>query len=193
MPMARLPATRRNRQFALAATVYLAFLYGSLAFTPAFANWLLSRLGWTGYSLAINAIIVGVAALIVVLVRRAIFPLDVWRVLGLAFIVAGYWLIVQWAESPASRFHALQYGLLALLVTESLRGQLPLPRVYLWVLLIVMAAGMGDEAIQLLLPNRNATMKEVLQNWTSTALAQGAILVLKDSRARSHEPLTDAG
>ena len=75
------------------------------------------------------------------------------------------------------------YGVLALLVTESLRGALAFPRLHLYTLLLVMAAAVVDESIQALLPNRTGALVEVLQNWGSAALAQCAVILLKDSRA----------
>ncbi len=189
--MARLFATRRNRRFALAAGLYLGFLYGTLGLMPLLARWIFSLMGRSGFAYAIDSFIAAVVLLVLFLVRRRLLPPAPLRLLGLAGIGVGYWLIVMWADSPPSRLHALQYGVLAFLVTESLRGSLPLPRVYAYALLFVMTAGLADEGIQMLLPNRSALLSEVLQNWASAGLAQGAMLVLKDYPPGMGEPLSE--
>ena len=182
-PMAVIFPSPRNRVFAFAAAVYLALIYGTLGIMPEFFNWLLRLTGRAGFSLTITGFMIAVTALILLLARRAIFPLDGMRALGLAAIGAGYGLLIYWADFPTSRVHALLYGVLALLVTESLRGALAFPRLHLYTLLLVMAAAVVDESIQALLPNRTGALVEVLQNWGSAALAQCAVILLKDSRA----------
>lgn len=174
----------RNRVFALAAVAYLALIYGTLGVMPEFFNWLLRLTGRAGFSFTITGFMIAVTVLILILTRRAIFPLDAMRALGLATIGAGYGLLIYWADFPTSRVHALLYGVLALLVTESLRGALAFPRLHLYTLLLVMAAGVVDESIQALLPNRTGALVEVLHNWGSAALAQSAVILLKDSRTR---------
>ncbi len=176
-------SSARNRVFALAAVVYLALIYGTLGIMPEFFNWLLRLTGRAGFSLTITGFMIAVTVLILLLARRAIFPLDSMRALGLAAIGAGYGLLIYWADFPTSRVHALLYGVLALLVTESLRGALAFPRLHLYTLLLVMAAAVVDESIQALLPNRTGALVEVLQNWGSAALAQCAVILLKDSSA----------
>ncbi len=188
--MAQLFATRRNRRFALVAVLYLGFLYGTLGLMPVLARWIFSLMGRSGFAYAIDFFIAAIALLVLFLARRRLVPLALPRLLGLAVIGVGYGLIVMWADSPPSRLHALQYGVLAFLVTESLRDSLPLPRVYAYALLFVMTAGLADEGIQMLLPNRSALLSEVLQNWASAGLAQGTMLVLKDYPPGMGEPLS---
>lgn len=191
--MANLLPARRNRRFALAAALYLAFVYSTLPVAPLFARWVFSITGRAGYSHAINGFIIAAALTVLVLARRRLFSLGSWRTLALLSIALGYWLVVLWADFPSSRLHALQYGVLAFLVTESLRGALPLPRMYGLALSLVMVAGLADEGIQMLLPNRSALASEVLQNWASAGLAQAAMLVLKDSRLDAGKPLSPTG
>ncbi|MCZ6472022.1 MAG: VanZ family protein [SAR324 cluster bacterium] len=176
---------RRNRIFALAAVLYLAFLFSTLSVMPLFLRWVFTLTGRTGYSLTISLFMIAVATLVLFIVRRALFPLGLVRALGLLGIGVGYGLLIHWADSPSSRLHALQYGILALLVTESLRGAMSLPKMHLCALLLVMGASLLDEGIQWLLPNRAGLLLEVLLNWGSAALAQGAIILLKDSRGEA--------
>lgn len=186
------PSTR-NRRFALAAFVYTALIFSTLSIVPDFFNWILHLAGRTGLSIIISLMLIAVAGLVLFIGRRALTPLDPGRALGLAAIGAGYGLLIYWADFPTSRMHALLYGVLALLVVESLRGGLDFPRLHLTTLALVMAAALVDEGIQWQLPNRTGSLLEVLHNWGSAALAVGAVLLLKDSRISSAVADEEAG
>ena len=181
------PSTR-NRLFAVAALVYTVLIFSTLSVVPKFFNWILHLSGRTGLSIIISVMLIAVAGLVLFIGRRALTPLDPGRALGLVAIGAGYGLLIYWADFPTSRMHALLYGVLALLVVESLRGALIFPKLHATTLALVMAAALVDEGIQWLLPNRSGTLLEVLQNWGSAALAICAVLLLKDSRESNAAP-----
>ena len=174
--------TIRTRRFAIAAVLYTALIFSTLGVVPEFFNWILRLTSRTGLSIIISVTLIVVAGLVLYIGRRALTPLDPKRAAGLAAIATGYGLLIYWADFPTSRMHALLYGVLALLVIESLRGALAFPRLHLTTLALVMVAALMDEGVQWLLPNRSGTLLEVLQNWGSAALAVTAVLLLKDSR-----------
>ena len=190
--MPKLLPTSRNRRFALAAVVYTVLIFSTLGVVPEFFNWILRLTGRNGLSITISLMLVTQAGLVLYIGRRALTPVGPRRALGLAAIGAGYGLLVYWADFPTSRMHALLYGVLALLVIESLRGAIAYPRLHVTTLALVMGAAMVDEGIQWLLPNRSGTLLEVLQNWGSAALAVAAVVLLKDSRAFPFPPAQSA-
>ncbi len=180
--------SRRNTVFALAAVAYLALLYGTLGVTPRFFGWFLSLAGGYWYSLFITLFLIACGLSALAAARRLLFPLGILRAVGLTAIALGYAAIIVVAETPAVRLHALQYGLLAWLVTESLRGAVPVARVFAYSVLLTMAAGVGDETIQWLLPNRHGLLWDVVLDWVSAGLALGAIYLVRDYRPPESKP-----
>jgi len=126
-----------------------------------------------GVLVTLGLILVLAAVLLIfrhVLRRRHILPL--------LPVLLGYGLVLWWLSIPEERFHLLQYGLLCVLCDKALPDRLQgLPRHGL-VILLVTLAGIGDELIQWLRPNRVGDIRDVLTNSIAALLAQALIAIL---------------
>lgn len=94
------------------------------------------------------------------------------HILSFLPILLGYGFVLWWLTIPEERFHLLEYGLLCVLCNKALPDRLQgLPRHGLVILLVTMA-GIGDELIQGLRPNRVGDVRDVLINFIAALLAQ---------------------
>lgn len=104
------------------------------------------------------------------------------QILPLCLVLLGYGLLLWWLAVPEERIHLCQYGLLCALchkaVPERIQGW---PR-YGLVVLIVVLAGIGDELIQWLRPNRVGDVRDVLINSLAALQAQALIVIFQGSR-----------
>lgn len=118
------------------------------------------------------------AGLILILAGVLLFfreRLDRRRILP---ILAGYAAALWWLKIPEERFHLLQYGLLAVLIAKALPERLRgISRFGLAVGLATLA-GIGDELIQWLRPNRVGDVRDVLINCLAALLTQSLVAVL---------------
>lgn len=175
---------RRNRAYAAATALYVAVLYGTLAFTPPLVYWLRARVGHLGLLLTALGILLCGALGLAWHGRHTLRGLSAGRAAGLAALAAGYAVATWWPESPASKLHLLLYGVLAWLLSEALHGRLT-PRLRAaCALAIIMAVGAGDEGIQWLLPNRYGLLEDVALNWAAGALALATLALLRGGRER---------
>ncbi len=96
-----------------------------------------------------------------------------WSVCLLAAYIP---LLVVVCEYPAERFHAVTYGVLAVLTYWWLEPRVSGWGIYLGVLVYGVAVGSLDEGIQALLPNRFGEVRDMAVNWASTVLAAALVL-----------------
>lgn len=136
------------------------------------------------------------AGLILVLAGVLLFfrqRLNRRRVLPLLPILAGYAAALWWLKIPEERFHLLQYGLLAVLIAKALPERLRgISRFGLAVGLATLA-GIGDELIQWLRPNRVGDVRDVLINCLAALLTQSlvAILFRDDNEVEDWSPVEE--
>lgn len=189
----------QNRKFAAASLCYLLLLYGTLGVTPRFFKWFRAGSGASAYSWSITIFIICCGIILFYLARKRLLPLTFGPGVILLLVLAGYGLIFHLVKVPAKRLHTIQYGLLSWLVTESRRDGGSAALLHGVSILLVVAAAVGDETIQWLLPNRNGAWGDVLLDLFSAALAQGAIFAVKDWKAggphrlQATEPAGPAG
>jgi hypothetical protein len=98
-------------------------------------------------------------------------------------LVAGYGVALVLLEIPAERIHLIQYGLLCLLCTEALSDRLSGWRLHLLVVAMVIAAGIGDELVQWVRPNRVGDLRDVAINGLAALLGQGMIAANQGKRS----------
>jgi len=162
--------------YRLAAGLFLLALYLSSAYLREISNFLREK---AALALAVNtALVVGGAALIF-FYRRHLESLTPARVLGLGLLALGYVGAAWMLPLPEERFHLVQYGLLAWLLTQCLREKMSGGRRHAAAFLLTTAAGIVDEIIQGILPNRVGSLRDVGLNALSAALAQGVLAFLE--------------
>jgi len=114
------------------------------------------------------------------------------HILPLLPIVLAYGLALWFLKVPEERFHLLQYGLLTALCAGALPDRFHGPTRHGLVVLLVTLAGIGDELIQWLRPNRVGDVLDVLINSGAAVLAQALIAGLQGSCAPEYaEILSD--
>ncbi len=109
--------------------------------------------------------------------------LDRRHFLPLLPIILAYGLALWFLKVPEERFHLLQYGLLTALCAKALPDRFHGLIRYSLVFLLVTLAGIGDELIQWLRPNRVGDVRDVLINSGAALLALALITVLQGSCA----------
>ncbi|MFH0845694.1 MAG: VanZ family protein [Pseudomonadota bacterium] len=91
------------------------------------------------------------------------------------FLFSFFVLLYFFCKYPAEPFHIVEYGLLVLLLYRTLKLRIRNAFIYLIILLYTLGAGLLDEIIQGILPNRNYEFRDVLLNWISAFLGTGLL------------------
>ena len=168
----------RNDRFALAALAYVVALYATLGATPALFRWYAGLVGATAYSRSITGSILLCGGAVLLCSRGRLRGLSLLGRGGLLAVAAGYLPLLVVAETPAVRLHTVQYGFLAWLVAESLKGRFSPSRMPGVAFVLVMVVAIGDEAIQWALPNRHGLLRDVVLDGCSAGLALAAMGLL---------------
>ena len=143
--------------------VYTLLLYATLTLAFDIYAWFYDRMGKLFMSRPMLGLYAPVALLLLsFLILRLPRRLDSYVAFGMIGLALGYAL--HSIEVPAKRFHFLQYGPLAVLILDALRFRFRDRYLYMWTLLLVALIGLGDEALQGLLPNRYFGFQEVATN-----------------------------
>lgn len=169
-------SSRAGRWLAVAAVT--AAIYASLPFGPAV---------WRAFRILVGpverwaALLVGatVAAALGWHLRdrmRRVSSVG-WSLLAVVFVfyVAGFTLS---SLTPAEKTHFLYYGLLAWVVYRALAVDVDPPALEIATVLVVTCLGLGDEAVQYVLPRRFFEWKDVGLNAISAGLATAWIAVV---------------
>ncbi|MBI4444451.1 MAG: VanZ family protein [Acidobacteria bacterium] len=143
--------------------VYTVFLYSTLSVAYDIYVWFYDRLGLQTMSQVMSLAYVPVGfTLLVFVVRR--LPWALSRYVAFGLITLGMILALKSLTVPAKRFHFLQYGPLTLLVFDALRFRFQGRHHYLCAFGLVALIGLGDEAIQAILPQRHFGVQDLLVN-----------------------------
>jgi hypothetical protein len=119
-----------------------------------------------------------------ILCRRALSPR---RIVSLLPIFLGYGLVLWWLTIPEERFHLLQYGLLTFFCAKALPDRIQGRSRLVLTVLLVGLAGIGDELIQWIRPNRVGDLRDVLINLLAAVLAQALIVILSQDKELPHD------
>jgi Zn-dependent protease len=174
--------------WALAAITYVGIIYTTSGLMRGVLNNIRQIEGLTADRLSL-VVSLGLIALLVavlglgrrVLAGRQLSPL-------LLLTLCGYGLALWLLPIPEERFHLCQYGLLSLLCTRALPEWIVEPWRALLVILLVTAAGAGDELIQHFRPNRVGDWHDVWLNGAAAVLAQGLLTSLAPTSRGVSEP-----
>ena len=130
----------------------------------------------------VSSIVLAIAAagLLIYLVARCrrLLPF----VLIPAVAVCYLYVLSQLQLTPAERFHLTEYGVLSWIVFRALRVDMPGTPAYLTGVLISGLLGVGDEAIQWLLPMRVFEWKDIGLNVFSSAMGMVLVALVVYSR-----------
>ena len=169
-----------NRLFQLLAVAYVLVIYstsGWMRLVSTLARQLAGdRLG----SLMTTGLAVTLAAILAAIYRSRRPP----RLLPYVPVVLGYCAALAWLTIPEERFHLLQYGILCLLCDRAMPAAIGGIRRHLLVIALVCLAGIGDEWIQWLRPNRVGDLRDVAINAAAAVLAQSLIAITAHSGIR---------
>ena len=84
--------------------------------------------------------------------------------IALLLIILVFAFCLQNLTIPAKRFHFLQYAPLTLLVFDAINFRCKRPDKYIWSMAVVALIGLGDELIQLMLPDRHFGVLDLVIN-----------------------------
>lgn len=153
----------------IAVALYTVVLYSTL--TVAFDLYVsvYDQVGKATVSFWMNAAVGACAAVVSVVAIWRIRP----RLSGYAaLILIGLALAFTLSHLPvpAKRFHFFQYAPLTVLIFDALRFRCRDHSIYVWTMLLVTVAGLGDETIQWLLPDRHFGTLDLVINSTAGLL-----------------------
>ena len=176
-PGGKIELSRPDR-FALLAFTYILLLYAGSGSARGLQLWLMAALGeWYRWVPAL-----GCTLFLVFILGRGVKSLRTSTPLTKVFLfalmscyVAAFYLL----NIPAEKVHLVQYGILAWLVTEALAGRFAGWQLHLAALIIVVIAGVGDELVQWIRPNRVGDVRDIGLNTVSALLAQGVLCVME--------------
>ena len=167
----------RSQLFGILATGYILALYATSGVMRDVLNTLKMKVGDVFPLLAVLVCILGLLGC-AYWYRVALEELRTGRVLTLLLVLVGYGFALIWLRIPEERIHLLQYGVLAWLVTEALREKLASYRLHLLSVGIVIIAGIGDELVQWVRPNRVGDLRDVGINMVAAVLAQALLAIV---------------
>ena len=162
-----------NRLFQLLAIAYVLVIYGTSGWMRLVST-LARELAGGFLGLLMTAGLAMTLAAILAAIYRFRRPT---RLLPYVPVVLGYCAALAWLTIPEERFHLLQYGILCLLCDRAMPAAIGGLRRHLLVITLVSLAGIGDELIQWLRPNRVGDLRDVAINAAAALLAQSLIAI----------------
>jgi hypothetical protein len=149
--------------------IYLVFLYSTLTIAFDLYVSVFDRIGRQSMSWWMNAAIITTSILILAIVLTRIRPtITGWMTMILIGLTLAFCL--QNLPVPAKRFHFFQYVPLTVLIFHALRFRIKDPSIHVWTMTLVTLAGLGDETIQWLLPDRHFGILDLVINSTAGLL-----------------------
>lgn len=171
------PAAPAKRRWA-AVAAWILLIYTTLPVAPRVWRVLVQASGGAARHLGVAGLVVSGAWVLAVSapLRRERSP---GRIIGLLVVACAYAAVLTLMPLTAGeRTHLLSYGVLAVLAYRALAIHRTTVRSASAAVAVVAAAGLGDELIQAVLPNRVFEWKDVVLNALSGALAAGVIVLL---------------
>lgn len=157
----------------LAVTSILAIYAGSGAVRE--VSNAIRRMAGNSLDLLVTGGLIVILVLLIMYRRAAIHG----RLLPLLILVlAGYGLALWYLRVPEERFHLFQYGLVNVFIAFALPDKISGLCRHVAVIALACLAGIGDELIQALRPNRVGDLRDVFINGYAALLAQGLVVIL---------------
>ena len=112
---------------------------------------------------------------------RAHYTLSRYALLaGLAAVYA--YLLSAFAQFPAERLHLVEYGFMGYMILRAIRIDLPKGWAYALAWGITDLVGIGDECIQLVLPQRFFEVKDIQLNAISAGLGLCVVRLIETAK-----------
>ena len=173
---------RERRLWAWTAAVVVA-IYSTLGLARTLAGALRDE-GLLVAAFGLGMLLVGGTALVMGLGRRP-GGLEIGVALGVA---TAYYMVLVRMALPEERTHLIEYGVVALLIHESLkeraRGSRHVPVPALLAVVATSAVGAVDEGIQAFLPTRVFDLEDILFNVLAAVMAVSSSAALSWARNR---------
>ncbi|MGB2600513.1 MAG: VanZ family protein [Candidatus Omnitrophota bacterium] len=151
-----------------AVLLYLVFIYATLGYAPVLWDALNEIMGGRGLALVYAAGISIILAifLYIIFLKKEKSPAKYLLLLIFFYI---FFILSKLATFPAEKIHLLEYGILSVLLYNAFKVDLDRydVRLYIWGSVICFLAGLIDEVIQLVLPDRFFDWKDVFLNVAS--------------------------
>jgi VanZ family protein len=148
--------------------LYLVFIYATLGYAPVLWDALNEITGGSGLAIVYAA---GISVVVAILLYTVFFKKEKSPAKYLLLLISFYifFILNKLATFPAEKIHLLEYGMLSVLLYNALKVDMDRydVRLYIWGSAICLLAGLIDEIIQLVLPDRFFDWKDVFINAAS--------------------------
>ncbi|MBF0187352.1 MAG: VanZ family protein [Magnetococcales bacterium] len=164
---------RHRWWWVLAATFVI---YGTLPLMPILVRTLFESYGRSSVYIVMNAVLIG--SIVVVLFMMRSLPRRHWWRIIVPLLLTG--VVVITIDNTIERVHFLEYALLGMLVVWAMGLPTSINALVVAALMVALI-GLGDEAIQWILPNRYWDLRDVAMNGVGGALGVWVRTVLHHS------------
>ena len=129
----------------------------------------------------VAVVLFAIAAVVSIWRTRAHYTLSRYALLaGLAAVYA--YMLSAFAQFPAERLHLVEYGFMGYMFLRALRIDLPTGWAYAVAWGITVLVGIGDECIQLVLPQRFFEVKDIQLNAISAGLGLCVVRLVETAK-----------
>lgn len=158
----------------------MIFIYASIPLARKVQAFLANSGGrgiFLGITLLFLAILASRVALLFARNRRRVYP---WGVPVIAAVSGAYWFLLHSViVAPEEAFHLVQYGILSLILLQTLKEYSKDAAIFLSAALLTVIAGIMDELIQWATPNRFFDYRDIGLNALAGLLTLAAASVFK--------------
>ncbi len=170
-----------------AVVLYTVFLYGTMTLVFDLYVSLYDRIGRETMSTAINLTFLVVGMLLLAVVLRGSTN-RAGSLLAFLLIVLATAFCLKQLTVPAKRIHFFQYAPLTLLIFHAVSFRSRDRYRYVWTLSLVALLGLGDEALQGLLPKRLFGLSDVVVNTVAGMLTLSFLAFVLPRKKEEGEP-----
>ncbi len=154
---------------------YTLLIYASLPFARTWQQFLREKLG-ADFNLTFNFFILSIGILTVFSLSRKVAKTAFWSSMGVLLVLV---FLAAQMPIPEERMHLLQYAVLGYLISWAFQTTGALVTRIAWVICLGALIGLGDEAIQWVLPSRVFDWWDVGYNVTGITFGAALFQILK--------------
>lgn len=144
--------------------IYIGMIYATIPLVPRIRKQLVETFGYSVYDIVYAAfILIGIAALYFIF-RKQRTKHRIISLTGIVLLAAIYYAILPNLKYSVEKVHFLEYGFLPFLLIRYLRRSVKDIMIFLYTILLIYLAGLGDETVQWLTPDRVGEIADVKIN-----------------------------